>query len=146
MDPYATHIAPLVGAALKARGPILELGCGDYSTPVLAQIAAHLGVPFMVMSSDPVWSAKFKAVCTVQIVADWTSVEFPAADVVMLDNEQKTRDRIRLLPALARSSRVVVVHDLEQCEAHDHWKEMSAPFKSIEHHVVHSPGTGILSC
>lgn len=146
MDPYATHLAPLVGAALKARGPIVELGCGDYSTPILAQIAAHLCVPFMVLSSDPVWSAKFKAICPVHYVDDWSRAAFPAADLVMLDNEQKTRDRIRLLPLLAKSSRVVVVHDLEQCEAHDHWREMSAPFKSIVRHTEHSPGTGVLTC
>lgn len=136
MDPYATHLPVLVREALQARGPILELGCGDYSTPVLAEIAQHVEQPFFFYSADPVWSARFPTVQ--KYIVDWAAVKFPPADIVLLDNEQFTKDRIRHLPALSKTSRVVVVHDLEACSTHKHWAECIAAWPKVEKYPQHN--------
>lgn len=39
MDPFSTHQVPLVAAMLKTQGPILELGAGWYSTPLISVFA-----------------------------------------------------------------------------------------------------------
>jgi hypothetical protein len=39
MDPYSTHQALLVAAMLKTQGPILEMGGGYYSTPIISAFA-----------------------------------------------------------------------------------------------------------
>jgi len=39
IDPYATHIYPLVVCAANTSGPIFEHGCGHYSTPILRAVA-----------------------------------------------------------------------------------------------------------
>ena len=39
MDPFSTHQALLVAAMLKTQGPILELGGGWYSTPLISAFA-----------------------------------------------------------------------------------------------------------
>lgn len=136
MDPYATHLPVLVREALQARGPILELGCGDYSTPVLAEIAQHVEQPFFFYSADPVWSARYPAIQ--KLLVNWSSVKFPTADIVFLDNEQFTKDRIRHLPALALTSRVVVVHDLGACSSHAHWRESVAAWPIVETYPQHN--------
>lgn len=150
VDRYATHLAPLVGAALSTSGGILELGCGDYSTPVLAEIARHKGVPFVVMASDPVWADRFRGLCTVRLV-DWAVLS--ASDIatgpwgcVLLDNEEKTAARIRRLPVLREIGRAIVVHDLENCERHGHWGEMISGFTSVDRFTDYQPGTAVLRC
>lgn len=126
----------LVRTALTARGPILELGCGDYSTPVLAAIAAHLGVPFSFMSSAPEWAAKYAG----GTIVDWATVAFPPADVVFLDNEELTRDRIKHLPALAKTSRVVVMHDIVACMSRPSFVEMVRHFDNFKANREHNTG------
>lgn len=126
----------LVRTALTARGPILELGCGDYSTPVLAAIAAHLGVPFSFMSSAPEWAAKFQG----GTIVDWETVEFPHADIVFLDNEQLTRDRIKHLPTLAKTSRVVVMHDIVACMSRPSFAALVGAFSAFRAYPEHNTG------
>lgn len=143
MDTYATHLPELVRVALTAREHILELGCGDYSTPVLANVAHHIGVDFTAMTSSREWGAKFEDIAHVDYV-DWETVEFPQADVVFLDNEQTTRDRIKHLPALSKTARVVVLHDFANCERHEHWPALSACFKNLSRYERYENTTGVL--
>jgi len=125
-----------VREALTARGPILELGCGDYSTPVLAAIAAHLGVQFSFMSSSQEWAEKYPG----GRIVDWETVVFPQADVVFLDNEERTRDRIKHLPALAKTSRVVVMHDISACIARPAFAGLVAGFANFCAYPEHNTG------
>lgn len=144
MDAYATHLQPLVRAALAAEGDLLELGCGDYSTPLLAEIARHKGVDLFVVSSASEWAARYAGMARVSIVPTWERVSLPRAGMVLLDNEELTRDRIRHLPRLAALAPVVVVHDFEACAGHAHWEEMIRPFGRVEVFKRYQPGTAIL--
>ena len=38
MDQYATHQRLLVAAVMQTEGPIVEMGCGNYSTPLLVEL------------------------------------------------------------------------------------------------------------
>jgi hypothetical protein len=64
MDSYATHIPALVHAAVNASGPILELGAGDYSTPLLHA----LGREAWTLDSDADWLKRFEALQCDRIV------------------------------------------------------------------------------
>lgn len=35
---YGTHMAPLITAVMNTKGPVFEMGCGDFSTPLLHAI------------------------------------------------------------------------------------------------------------
>lgn len=37
---WGTHQTPLISAVMHTKGPILELGCGDFSTPLLHAICS----------------------------------------------------------------------------------------------------------
>lgn len=144
MDPYATHLAPLVETALATDGPIIELGCGDYSTPILAAIARHKGNAFSAMTSSREWGARFEGLCRIIYVDNWLDVVFPdEIGLAFVDNEQKTRDRILHLPALRNRASVVVLHDIENCMARGHWAEMVEGY-TVDLRRRYAPGTGIL--
>lgn len=59
MDLVATHQRLLVGAALRTKGPILELGVGWYSTPLLHEIARAMGRPLWTVDNNMDWLGQF---------------------------------------------------------------------------------------
>jgi hypothetical protein len=50
---FGTHTTPLVTAIMHTSGPVLEMGCGDYSTPMLHAILAKQGRFLLSRSSIP---------------------------------------------------------------------------------------------
>ncbi len=60
MDQVATHQRLLIGAALRTKGPILELGVGWYSTPLLHEVAATQNRRLYTIDNNPYWLAQFK--------------------------------------------------------------------------------------
>lgn len=127
MEPYSTHLEALVATALATQGAILELGCGDYSTPVLAAIAKHMGRRFLVQASDEKWAAKYRDIAEVEIVkwSEWGRSAWhpPLGEfgMVFLDSEESTAGRIERLPALATITRTVVMHDADHAMARQRW-------------------------
>lgn len=57
MDLYATHQPMLVAAVMESNGPVLELGMGDSSTPLLHILCPHRKL--LSFESDKAWSNKF---------------------------------------------------------------------------------------
>ena len=55
MLPGWTIVPPLISAVLHTHGPILELGVGWYSTPVLHEFATALGRRHLCVESGPHW-------------------------------------------------------------------------------------------
>jgi hypothetical protein len=61
MDLVATHQRLLIGAALRTTGPILELGCGWYSTPLLHEIAKIQQRYLVTLDDNDHWLQQFAA-------------------------------------------------------------------------------------
>jgi hypothetical protein len=60
MDLVSSHQRLLIAAALRTTGPILELGCGWYSTPLLHEIAV-VGQRYLVtLDSQEPWLGQFR--------------------------------------------------------------------------------------
>ncbi len=38
---YGTHITPLIAAVLETKGNVIEMGMGDYSTPLLHELIKY---------------------------------------------------------------------------------------------------------
>jgi 2-polyprenyl-3-methyl-5-hydroxy-6-metoxy-1,4-benzoquinol methylase len=60
-DPYSTHQKLLVRGLLKTSGDVLELGCGNYSTPVTSEICEHQGRGLTSLDNHPAWVIQFGA-------------------------------------------------------------------------------------
>jgi hypothetical protein len=111
MDPYASHQQLLIASALQSQGPMIEMGCGDYSTPLLAEIAAHQNRTFEVYTTDKAWGSKYESICKVNYIKDWSEYPYPKCGFTFQDSGEYVRDRKLHVPRLLETSDVVICHD-----------------------------------
>lgn len=121
MDPYATHL-PVTTTALEKTAelfpdlPILECGCGDYSTPLFQSLKA--GRRHDIYSSDPSWSDKYIDVADRIIFVPevgshkWGEFELECPyGLCLMDSEEFVAHRKGHIPRLLDCCKVVVMHD-----------------------------------
>lgn len=121
MDPFATHL-PLLGWALRRAwelGPILELGCGHYSTPMLHMVCRDR---YRLLSADSneSWVKQFAYLGVgqhkVEYVPDWAAwdgIEREGRWQVVLLDSAPSESRAPLLRRLKGRALLVVAHDTE---------------------------------
>ena len=56
---YNSHYSVLAGVVAGTQGPILELGAGDGSTPMLHYIASTMDRPILTADTNAEWLAKY---------------------------------------------------------------------------------------
>lgn len=121
------------------------MGCGDYSTPVLSAIARSRGSRFVVHTSDQVWANKFYKYAEIEIV-DWVAyVPHGTWGLVMLDNDQYTCDRIKLIPNLSKICKKIVMHDADAAMLSPDYSDLTEGLKSTMY-AQHTPWTVVLEC
>jgi predicted O-methyltransferase YrrM len=115
VDPYCTHFPFLAWAVVNSRGPILELGAGLYSTPLIHALAGDRQV--VSLESDPAYVEALQDLASatrrIGLVAHWDAVR--ALDeswgLAFVDCEREAR-----APALRRlrdRAGIIVVHDTQ---------------------------------
>jgi hypothetical protein len=136
IDPYATHLEALIGTAMSTDGPILELGRGDYSTPLLKAIAKAQGREFKSQASNKEWASRFQ---DVEIV-DWDTWVPPLGywGMVFLDSEEHTHKRYERLHVLSTITNTIVLHDANEPKRYDVLNGWG-----ITLHVRHKPHTAV---
>jgi hypothetical protein len=88
--------------------PILEMGCGDGSTPYLQEYAKKHKKQVISYDYDKEWAAKFGATH----VTDWDSIEHNQYSVVLIDHSPGERRHIDIAK-LADKAHYIVIHDSE---------------------------------
>lgn len=114
MDTMATHLKLLVKYTMQAPSgsTIVEMGCGYYSTHVLAEICFGNQLNFQVWYSDKDWKQHIQPATNVDWrETDWKDWNPPEAFLTLLDNEQSVAERAKHLPLLLERNHFVVVHD-----------------------------------
>lgn len=98
---------PALEATKHLNLPILELGCGDGSTPYIRQYCKDNGFQFYSYDSSEQWAYKFDSI----YIMDWDmfpwSKEFSVALVDEAPGEHRKESIVKL------NSRIIVVHDSE---------------------------------
>jgi hypothetical protein len=156
--PYATHLEATVASAIYSGmiwpdSSILELGCGDYSTPTLASITRAQGRLLNVITSDATWASRYKYLLgpnfSLKIInyVDWPRVEFGGQyGMVLVDNEQIVFERLKLVRRLRGVANTVVLHDADVVErAGRSWHSIKRLFKNVYIHRQRRPHTAIMS-
>jgi len=145
MDPYSTHLEPLIKTAVETTGDILELGCGDYSTLPLSAIAKAQGRKYKAQASNREWASRFGDL--VEIV-DWHSWTPPDGrwGMVFLDSEESVRDRIKRLPVLPDITDTVVMHDANIAMAMPEWNGLISRYREVVCYNRYIPYTVVLKC
>ncbi len=117
MDGAATHYPILAACAVRTRGPVLELGAGDYSTPLLSLLCK--GRKILTLDSDPKWLERFGDLKSddhsFHLVSDWPGcplIESRQWGVAFVDNRPH-HQRTPLIRRLKDRARFIVIHDTE---------------------------------
>lgn len=119
MDQYATHQQALVGAVMRTSGPVLELGAGDYSTPILHEICTVQRRRLVTCEYNAEWLAKFTGLAgefhELMHVVDWAACALVDErwDVAFVDHSPGERRKIEVERLHLAGARYVVVHDTE---------------------------------
>lgn len=118
-DPkYASHLPILLKIVDQTSGPILELGMGLWSTPILDLMCRGEKRPLVSYDNDPKWfkeNEKWRSdYHEVNFVTDWNEAKIEQThwSVVLVDHRpaKRRRDEIR---RLANNADYIVVHDTE---------------------------------
>lgn len=98
--------------------PVLELGMGFNSTPIIHWLSADQGRKAVSCESDPKWFEQFadygKSGHTLRVVSDWSKEKFEDTQwgVVLIDC-RPALERHRQAIKLANSAHIVILHDTE---------------------------------
>ena len=129
--PYATHIAPLVTAILATTGPVLELGAGDFSTPIMHALCRAQSRYLLTADTSMSWLDLFSDLDTPNHDFKYVPVyehggeENPKAEmwdeiggnrewgVVFVDHRPGQRRIVDIL-RLKHTAQIIVVHDTEE--------------------------------
>ncbi len=117
VDPYGTHYVPLAVAVARTAGPVLELGMGDHSTPLL-HLLCHDRL-LVSADSNARWMSRYDAFrsATHQLHAvdnwdRWDVIDQHEWSVCFIDCSP-TPQRVELLERLKGRARYIVIHDTD---------------------------------
>jgi hypothetical protein len=128
---WGTHNIPLIAAVINSEGPILELGAGDYSTPLLHALCKKNKRFLHSTDTDKKWLDLFIDLETpyhqftyVPVFEDdcmlnpnlekWDSIGIDHSwGVVLVDHRPAERRRVDIA-RLKNNTNIFVVHDSEQ--------------------------------
>lgn len=121
MDPYATHLPHLIRAVLMTGGPVLELGMGDYSTPILLELCCFARPcvrRLLSVENDPVWFDKCKTRdtvhwCPLLVKPDWSDFEITGPFSVIFVDLHPPELRKPVLEKIWERGDIIVAHDSE---------------------------------
>jgi hypothetical protein len=155
MDLYATHLVPSMTAAVRSGqlwpgSPILEMGCGHYSTPWLSTLAKAQGRELHVITSDPQWGSLFeKDNLHLHLIqyAEWKELSWDKEwGMVFVDGEEPEGERYQHLLRLSKKSKVVVMHDAEVIEQQGiSWGLVHSLYRYVYFYERYVPTTVLLS-
>jgi len=146
---YGTHITPLVAAFLNTKGAVLELGMGDYSTPVLNMLCKSQKRRLISVESDIEWAENFIDLnIDDHFIMMYDDFNLDDNDkmkfgLVLIDHapaENRVKDMIRLR---ARAD-VFVVHDTEKTKWYG-WEPTLSSFKYRYDYPRYAKRTTLLS-
>ncbi|MCX6702000.1 MAG: hypothetical protein NTX96_02270 [Candidatus Zambryskibacteria bacterium] len=111
---YSTHNLILIKTLLLSEGPVLELGSGFFSTPLLHWMCKGMGRKLVTYESNPDYlkfAKKFQSQGhTIRFITNWDEVDFKTYwGVVFIDHttERRSVDAINFKD----SADYIIIHD-----------------------------------
>ena len=149
-----SHIPVLVKMIEKVSGPVLELGAGHSSTPLLHWLCAEKGLPLLTLEDDKKWFDEFASFNSflhrVAFVENWNKLNhFKVYDtewsIALIDNNPVTK-RARMAKRLRRHCDYLLLHDAEpENDKKNKYSQIYHLFKHIYIYDKVYPFTAIVS-
>ena len=148
---YSTHIPTLIKTVQMTKGPVLEIGSGIFSTPLLHWLCAESRRKLITYDGDREYFEmvrQFKSSNhSIRFVEDWDKVDFNAFpdryfSVALIDSEsdRRAKEAIRLKNKVD----YLILHDTNDTKSYGYervWPE----FKYIYHWEFCKPWTSVVS-
>lgn len=142
--PAGSHIPVLVEYVLKTDKPVVELGSGWYSTPLLSWLCFDRGLDFSSYESDMSWVIGLDGMTLHVNSYDDAPLERELG-IVFIDHAPAER-RIVDIKRVKDNADYVIVHDTEPSEESAyHYSEIYDLFKYKKVYDKHLPHTTVLS-
>ena len=111
---YGSHLPMLLRCVLATSGPVLEIGCGEWSTPVLNAVCRAMGREFVSIEERPGWATHIGTAIGIQITPPELLPHLALSKwaVVLIDNAPPEA-RIDDALAFADAAEFIVVHDCQ---------------------------------
>jgi predicted O-methyltransferase YrrM len=146
---YGTHIPVIcrVFTELETSGDVLELGCGNYSTPLLHEFCIHRKL--VSLDSDVSWAEKFAILRTpqhiIRAVDSWKTLEEYNSewDVVLVDNSP-AQYREYVIEKLANKAKLLIAHDTENMHRYKYYRCLPK-FRFMVNYTRYSKTTTVVS-
>lgn len=141
---WGTHLPPLMACVLATDGPVLELGCGIWSTPVLSAYCKATGREFVSMEARPEWAEAVSQRFGVEVVGWDTGNLLRAWSVVLVDHDPSDT-RVDVAVGLRDLVEFVVLHDTRWFDVLPQMGRMRSNFKFCSEYVRLDPPTMVAS-
>jgi hypothetical protein len=115
---WGTHQSILKRLVEITNGPVVEMGMGDWSTPMLHELCSKGGRRLLSLESDPQWADKFKhlkgPLHEIIVIRDWRIAPIMGVkwDVAFVDN-WPGKTRMQNILRLSPRARYIITHDTE---------------------------------
>lgn len=140
VDNYGSHRPALWDALEKTKHlglPVLELGCGDGSTPMLKKYCKANLLELHSYESDPEWAAKYGAVH----VSDWSVLAWRKEyGVALVDHKPGEHRRVAI--QLLINTYIIVIHDSEPIGWNASDYQVRTLFKGFKYVRDYQPKSG----
>ena len=142
----STHFPLLIKCVLATDGPILEMGTGIFSTPLLHWLASEKKRWVFSYEDNPEWfrlAKKFQSIThRIRLVEDWSKLNLKGHwSVALID--QSTKSRTPMAIYLKDKVDYIVIHDTD-AEHHYNYEKVWPHFKYRFDSIGH-PRTSVIS-
>lgn len=147
---YTTFIPLLMRMLPETDGPVLELGGGFFSTPLLHWMCKEQKRRLVTYEKDPVYyelCRKFRSrYHSVRSVEDWKTLEVDGEWSIVLIDHDGFRDGMRAYSAKYFKDKAdyIILHDTERPEVYG-YDSIFPEFKYIYHWTACKPWTSVVS-
>lgn len=132
---WGTHMAALITAVVNTNGPVLEMGCGDYSSPLLHAICGADNRFLLSTETNETWMSLFYDLKSklhhfhfVPNAQAWDEVGGNSHwSVVFIDHAPAER-RVIDIQRLRKNTDIFVIHDTEADHVY-HYEAVLSTFK-----------------
>lgn len=154
IDIYGTHFPVLAATVARTNGPVLELGMGDFSTPLLHLMCKNRFL--LSMESDRTWADKFMQFTTenhhISCTNEWekwlTQMSPNVFWSVVLVDCAPGEERHKLALRLKDKAQFIICHDSEKdygAGGNYMYEKIVPEFKHVSEYRYLRPYTLILS-
>ena len=114
----STHNPMLISAVLISDGPVLEIGAGIYSTPLLHWLCKILGKKLVTYENNPEYYRYAKMFVSrhhaIRLIDDWSKIDTKTHwGVVFMDHNPDER-RVDDVISFKDSADYIVIHDTDR--------------------------------